>query len=180
MADKNKKKETDVDRIVEIRDEDKTELLIETNKNKEDGLNQFAARMKAYRTVLQMPQTEFAMKVGIPLRTYQNYETGRRYPKNMEVVNQAARALGTTAADLMGSEGGFIVEAGEKGTINDQRRMEQMVTQMSAMFAGGEIDEESKEKAMAALSEAYWRHKTENRQRFTPKKYRKDDESAEE
>lgn len=48
--------------------------------------------------------------------------------------------------------------------------MEQMVTQLSAMFAGGEIDQESKDAAMAALNAVYWKHKEENRERYTTKK----------
>ena len=138
--------------------------------------NRFARKLKDYRVSNRLSQEEFARKIGISMRTYQNYESGRRYPQNMDIVNKIANALGTTVEDLLGAEGGYIVEAGELGNLTDQRRMEQMVTQLSAMFAGGDIDEESKEAAMAALNEAYWRHKTENRQRYTPKKYRKDGE----
>ena len=44
------------------------------------------------------------------------------------------------------------------------------MTQLSAMFAGGEIDQESKDAAMAALNAVYWKHKEENRERYTTKK----------
>lgn len=137
--------------------------------------SQFGKKLKAYRMSLEMSQKDFAAFIGIPLPTYQNYEIGHRYPRNMEVVNKIAVALGTTAEDLLGAEGGYIMEAGEKGGSRDKKRMQQLVTQMSAMFAGGEIDEESKDAAMAALNEVYWKHKIENRQRYTPKKYRKDE-----
>lgn len=136
--------------------------------------NEFAKKLKDYRKAKRMSQTDFAGLIGMPYRTYQNYESGVRYPKNMEVVNKIAVALGTTAEDLLGPAGGYIVEAGELGNIRDQRRMSLIVTQLSALFAGGDIDEESKDAAMAALNEVYWKHKTENRERFTPKKYRKD------
>ena len=88
----------------------------------------------------------------------------------MEIVNKIAVALGVTAEDLLGTAGGYIVEANEKGGSRDRRRMEQMVTQLSAMFAGGEIDQESKDAAMAALNAVYWKHKEENRERYTTKK----------
>lgn len=136
---------------------------------------QFGKKLKAYRMSLEMSQKDFAAHIGIPLPTYQNYEIGHRYPRNMEVVNKIAVALGTTAEDLLGAEGGYIMEAGEKGGSRDKKKMQQLVTQMSAMFAGGEIDEESKDAAMAALNEVYWKHKIENRQRYTPKKYRKEE-----
>ena len=81
-----------------------------------------------------------------------------------------AVALGVTAEDLLGTAGGYIVEAGEKGGSGDRKRMEQMVTHLSAMFAGGEIDQEPKDAAMAALNAVYWKHKAENRERYTTKK----------
>lgn len=141
--------------------------------------NDFAKQLKQHRLALEMSQQDFAKFVGIPFRTYQNYECGHRYPKNMEVINKVAVALNVTVEDLLGPSGGYIVEAGEKGNSRDQRRMAQMVTQLSAMFAGGEIDQESKDAAMAALNDVYWKHKIENRQRFTPKKYRSDETSSE-
>ena len=132
--------------------------------------NDFGMKLKSYRKAREMSQADFAAFLGIPFRTYQNYESGHRYPRNMEVVNKIAVALGVTAEDLLGTAGGYIVEAGEKGGSRDRKRMEQMVTQLSAMFAGGEIDQESKDAAMAALNEVYWKHKTENRERYTTKK----------
>ena len=132
--------------------------------------NDFGMKLKSYRKAREMSQADFAAFLGIPFRTYQNYESGHRYPRNMEVVNKIAVALGVTAEDLLGAAGGYIVEANEKGNSRDRRRMEQMVTQLSAMFAGGEIDQESKDAAMAALNAVYWKHKEENRQRYTTKK----------
>lgn len=137
--------------------------------------NDFGLKLKSYRKAKEMSQKDFAEFLGIPYRTYQNYESGSRYPKNMEVINKIASALGITAEDLLGSAGGYIVEAGEKGGYRDVKRMEQMVTQLSAMFAGGDIDEESKDAAMAALNEVYWKHKQENRERYTTKKNKKEE-----
>ena len=147
--------------------------------------NEFAKKLKEYRKARRLSQQDFAAFIGMPYRTYQNYESGSRYPKNMEIVNKMATAIGTTTEDLLGAAGGYIVDAGEQGGIKDQRRMEQMVTQLSAMFAGGEIDEESKDAAMAALNEVYWKHKRENRERFTTnankaKKKAKKEKQAEE
>lgn len=135
-----------------------------------DKSNLLGKKLKQYRVAKEMSQKDFAAFLGMPFRTYQNYESGARYPKSLDIINQIAVALGITAEDLLGSAGGYIVEAGEKGNSRDQKRMEQMVTQLSAMFAGGEIDQESKDAAMAALNAVYWKHKEENRQRYTTKK----------
>ena len=96
--------------------------------------NDFAKQLKQH-LALEMSQQDFAKYVGISFRTYLNYECGHHYPKNMEVINKVAVALNVTVEDLLGPSGGYIVEAGEKGNSRDQRRMAQMVTQLSAMFA---------------------------------------------
>lgn len=62
-----------------------------------------------------------------------------------------AIALGVTAEDLLNMAGGYIVETDEKGGSRDRKCMEQMVTQLSAMFAGGEIDQDSKDAAYGLL-----------------------------
>ena len=85
--------------------------------------NDFGMKLKSYRKAREMSQADFAAFLGIPFRTYQNYESGHRYPRNMEVVNKIAVALGVTAEDLLGAAGGYIVEANEKGGSRDRRRM---------------------------------------------------------
>ena len=125
--------------------------------------NEIARRLKEYRKSQRMSQVDFAAFIGIPYRTYQNYESGSRYPKNMAVINKLATALGTTSAELIGAAGGYIGE----DNANEQCRMEQTVAQLSAMFSSNEIEEAAKDAAMAALSEAYWKHKLAKRERFT-------------
>lgn len=140
-----------------------------------------AAKLKSYRMAKEMSQKDFAAFLGIPFRTYCNYEAGHRYPRNMEIVNKMATALGVTTENLLGASGGYIVETNEKGDSRDRKKMEQMVTQLSAMFAGGDIDQESKDLAMAALNGVYWKHKKENRKRYTTNQNRdKNSEAAEE
>lgn len=135
------------------------------------------AKLKSYRKAKRMSQKDFAAFLGMSFRTYQNYEVGNRYPNSMDIINKIAVGLGTTTEELIGAAGGYIVEAGEKGSARDKKRMEQMVTQLSAMFAGGEIDQESKDAAMAALNEVYWKQKAENRERFTTKKNKDSNDS---
>ena len=127
--------------------------------------NDFGMKLKSYRKAREMSQADFAAFLGIPFRTYQKYESCHRYPRNMGVGNKIAVALGVTAEDLLGAAGGYIVEANEKGNSRDLRRMEQMVTQLSAMFAGGEIGQGSSDAAMASLNGVSWEHKWGNRQR---------------
>ena len=50
---------------------------------------------------------------------------------------------------------------------------EELVAGVSALFAGGELSENDKDAVMSALQDAYWMAKERNKEKYTPKKYRK-------
>ena len=131
----------------------------------------FKERLKEKRMEAGLTQVQLAEKAGVTARTIQNYELGNRKPSNMEVIQKIADALNTTTEDLLGSSGTYVVEAHEKGGSKAARDIEQLVSEVTGLFAGGELSEESLEGAMKALNDAYWIAKEKNR-KFTPKKYR--------
>lgn len=131
----------------------------------------FKERLKEKRMEAGLTQVQLAEKAGVTARTIQNYELGNRKPSNMEVIQKIADALNTTTEYLLGSSGTYVVEANEKGGSKAARDIEQLVSEVTGLFAGGELSEESLEGAMKALNDAYWIAKEKNR-KFTPKKYR--------
>ena len=131
----------------------------------------FKERLKEKRMEAGLTQVQLAEKAGVTARTIQNYELGNRKPSNMEVIQKVADALNTTTEYLLGSSGTYVVEAHEKGGSKAARDIEQLVSEVTGLFAGGELSEESLEGAMKALNDAYWIAKEKNR-KFTPKKYR--------
>lgn len=131
----------------------------------------FKERLKEKRMEAGLTQVQLAEKAGVTARTIQNYELGNRKPSNMEVIQKIADALNTTTEYLLGSSGTYVVEAHEKGGSKAARDIEQLVSEVTGLFAGGELSEESLEGAMKALNDAYWIAKDKNR-KFTPKKYR--------
>lgn len=131
----------------------------------------FKERLKEKRMEAGLTQVQLAEKAGVTARTIQNYELGKRKPSNMEVIQKIADALNTTTEYLLGSSGTYVVEAHEKGGSKAARDIEQLVSEVTGLFAGGELSEESLEGAMKALNDAYWIAKEKNR-KFTPKKYR--------
>ena len=131
----------------------------------------FKERLKEKRMEAGLTQVQLAEKAGVTARTIQNYELGNRKPSNMEVIQKNADALNTTTEYLLGSSGTYVVEAHEKGGSKAARDIEQLVSEVTGLFAGGELSEESLEGAMKALNDAYWIAKEKNR-KFTPKKYR--------
>ena len=137
----------------------------------------FKDRLKEKRLEAGLTQVELAVKAGVTTRTIQNYELGNRKPANMEVIQRIADALNTTTEYLLGSSGAYVVEAQERGGAKAARDIEELVSEVTGLFAGGELSEEAIEGAMKALNDAYWMAKEKNR-KYTPKKYRKSADST--
>ena len=135
----------------------------------------FRDRLKEKRLAAGMTQAELAEKVGISARTIQNYEMGTRKPRNLEVIQKIAEALRTTLDYLLGSSGAYVVAAQEKGGAKAARDIEALVSEVTGLFAGGMLSEESMDGAIKALNDAYWIAKEKNR-KYTPKKYRPDEQ----
>lgn len=55
----------------------------------------------------------------------------------------------------------------------DVREINDLIEEVSGLFAGGELPEEDKDNMMKAFTDIYFLSKEKNR-RFVPKKYRKD------
>ena len=131
----------------------------------------FKERLKEKRLEAGLTQAELAEKVSVTTRTIQNYELGSRKPGNMKVIGDIATVLGTTADYLLTSSGIYSVEVYQKGGAKAARDIDELVSEVTGLFAGGQLSEDALEGAMRALNDAYWMAKERNK-KFTPKKYR--------
>lgn len=133
----------------------------------------FGEKLRQKRIDAGIKQGELAKKVGVSLRTLQNYEGGTRNPSNMVVVQKLADTLGTTTSYLLGTAETLVIEARAKSGAQAARDIEQLVSEVSGLFAGGTLTEEAMDGAMRALSEAYWIAKDNNR-KYASNKTRKE------
>lgn len=131
----------------------------------------FSEKIKEARINAGLSQNELAKRAGIHYRTVQNWESGNRLPRSLDSVMRTAQVLGTTSESLLCESDQYIVEAHEKGGTKAARDVEELVSEVIGLFAGGDIDDEEKDGIMAALNEAYWVAKQKN-SKFIPKKYR--------
>ncbi|MDO4620358.1 MAG: helix-turn-helix transcriptional regulator [Lachnospiraceae bacterium] len=136
----------------------------------------FPERLKLKRQEAGMTQEQLAKATGMTTRTIQNYEMGARRPKNDDIIEKLASAIGCTYEELMGMGDVYIMDAQEKAGAKAARDMEEIVGEVVGLFAGGSMDEEAMDGVYRALSEAYWNAKDKNK-KYTPKKYRKDGEN---
>lgn len=130
----------------------------------------FSEKLKEKRAASGLTQTELAKRTGVTARTIQNYELGTRRPGNMVIVQRIAEALGTTTEYLLSSGETLVVEAHERGGARAARDINELVGEVTGMFAGGKLSDDALDGAMRALNEAYWIAKDKNKKYGRKKK----------
>ena len=123
----------------------------------------FKERLKEKRLEANLTQVQFAEKISVTARTIQNYELGTRKPTKFEVVEKLAEALNTTAEYLLGQGGMLVLAAQEQGGSKAAKDIDELVSEVSGMFAGGHLSDEALDGAMQALNKAYWIAKEKNK-----------------
>ena len=131
----------------------------------------FGERLRELRKEKNLSQEQLAAELKINKRSVLNYEAGHSMP-GIDVINRMKDFFKVRIEYLMDGEDEFISEAQARGGYRGKRGAEQLVKEVSGLFAGGELSEADKDAVMRALQEAYWEAKKENK-KYTPKKYRK-------
>ena len=132
----------------------------------------FKDKLKEKRLEANLTQVQLAEKVSVTPRTIQHYELCTRKPTKLDIVEKLAKALNTTPEYLLGQNGLLVVAAHEQGGSKAARDIDELVSEVTGMFAGGRLSDEALDGAMKALNDAYWIAKAKNK-KYTPKKYRK-------
>ena len=138
----------------------------------------FGDKIKELRNLVKISQQELANKTGLSLRSIQNYESNQRYPKDVAILNKLCIALNTTIEELMKDEDQFIQDAASKYGTRGKKDARVLIDELGGLFAGGELNEDDKDKVFRAITEMYWKAK-DNNKKYTPKKYKKNSESDE-
>lgn len=132
----------------------------------------FGEKLKKLRSEMGLKQDDVASAIGVTRRTYISYEQEGRYPRKREVYAKLAEVLECDVNYLMTENEEFVTGAGEKYGSRGKRQAEELVAELSGMFAGGELSESDKDAVMIALQKAYFECKEDNK-KYTPAKYRK-------
>jgi len=131
------------------------------------------------RLALNLSQIELAEKAGITERSIYNYEQTGILPRSA-VLKRLAEALNVSVAYLMdedetdkmknNDEELFIANAKNEFGHKGAREAQAVLDKASALFAGGELDDEAKEIFFKSLMEVYLESKAEAREKFAPKR----------
>ena len=138
----------------------------------------FGEKVKQARLAQNMSQSELAARTGITERSLYTYEQAGIIPR-MGNVKKLAQALGVSVSYLLEEQ-----ETDTKANINEElflanvkneygargaREASEVLDRASALFAGGELDEEAKELFFQSLMEIYLESKAEAREKFAPR-----------
>ena len=123
----------------------------------------FGEKLRTLRTTKGLSQEQLARSVGITLRAYSDYENNGIYPRKREMYSKLAEVLGCDVNYLLTEDEEFITVAGEKYGRTGKQQAEQLVAQLSGLFAGGQLTDADKDAVMIALQKVYFECKEDNK-----------------
>jgi len=127
----------------------------------------FAEKIRQLRSQKGLSQEAVAKAIGVTRRTYISYELDGRYPKKRERYAQLAEVFDVDINYLYTENEDFLNKASNQYGPRGMRQANALVSELSGLFAGGELSDDDRDAVMQSLQEAYWLAKKEN------KKYRK-------
>ena len=116
---------------------------------------EFSEKLKNIRISKGWSQEEAAERSGISRRTIQNYESGNMLPKKRSTYTVLADTFGVEEAVLLDSNIDFVLRANEQYGDSAMRQAMDLVADVKALWAGGEMAEEDMDEIMRSLQEAY-------------------------
>ena len=139
----------------------------------------FGEKLKSVRLTLNLSQSELAEKTGISERSLYTYEQTGILPRSNN-LRKLADALNVSVSYLLDDEETdpkknidhdiFIANSKNRCGYKGAREATELLSRASALFAGGELDDEAKELFFQSLMEVYLDSKQEARNKFSPKK----------
>ena len=132
----------------------------------------FGEKVKDARTKHGFSQVELAEKVGKSRRTVIDWENDKALPRTRNVYEDLAKILEVPVSYLLTDDAEFIVSAEEQFGYRGRKDAEELVSELTGLFAGGEMAEEDMDALMLAVQQAYVDAKRNNK-KYTPKKYLK-------
>jgi len=131
----------------------------------------FGEKLKAVRMQAGVSLDKLSAEIGVTKRTLINYESSQTLPP-IDFLPKVSKFFGIPIESLITEDEEILAEAYEKGGKKAAREVEELVNEVSGIFAGGRLSEDDKDAVMKALQNAYWVAKEENKRKFTPKKHR--------
>lgn len=139
---------------------------------------QLGDKIKAARLEAGLTQAQLAEKVGLSRKTITLYEANTRRPKNAATIIDLAHALGVATGYFLTNDellridqqDEFLARSGEQYGVRGKAQARLILEQASALFAGGELNQEDREAFFRTMTEIYFDAK-DKAKKYTPKKF---------
>jgi len=131
----------------------------------------FKDKLKELRESHNMTQAQLASLIDVSTRTLQNYEIGKTYPKNQSIIIKLSTVFNCDPSVLLEPEEGFLQEVSEQYGSKAMHQAKNILAQTSALFAGGELEEDDREAFMQAMMDIYFESKRKAK-KYTPNKFK--------
>ncbi len=131
-------------------------------------------RLKSLREEKGLTQMQLSELAGITTRQIQKYEGGQARPR-LDAADKLAKALNVSTDELLGNSDMFVAQAAETYGTRGAKQAKQLLEEVTGLFAGGELADEDMREMIDAIQEAYLIAKKNNK-KYTPKKYRNDEQ----
>ena len=133
----------------------------------------FGEKIREQRNKRGLSMEALAKELDIGLRTIARYEQGGSYPQNREVYKKLADFFEVDVNYFLTEDEEFLTEAAAKYGRRGLSQAQAVLEQASALLAGSELSDDDKLAFVHEIQELYFDSKERARQKFTPKKYRK-------
>ena len=139
----------------------------------------FSKNLNYYLDKYGKSQKEVAKAIGVIPQTFNTWCTGQSIPR-MGSVQALADYFGIGKSDLIEEKSDRAIELNKRDERDIAKRLEQTLNDLEQnqdglMFSGEPLDDETKELLKASLENSIRIAKINAKQKFTPKKYRKDE-----
>lgn len=136
-------------------------------------------RLRKLLEINNMTQAELAKKMDTTTATLSRYVTGKRQPKG-EIVAKMAYLLNTTSDYILTGKESDESELNNRDKKDIEKDLKKIMDDFKsgeagpAFYDGVELDDDDLEKLEIAMRTALEIAKVKNKEKYTPKKYKKD------
>lgn len=132
-----------------------------------------AKNIRHYMSIFNVTQTEICNTLGIKMPTFSDWVNAKTYPR-IDKIELMANYFGISKADLVEEHTSLTKkDTRDIEKILDQTR-EQLTSQEGLMFEGEPATPEAVDSILAAMQVGMEMAKLKNKEKYTPKKYKKD------
>ncbi|MEA3423524.1 MAG: helix-turn-helix transcriptional regulator, partial [Bacillota bacterium] len=112
-------------------------------------------KIKLLRHEHNMTQPDLAKKLSVTVRTIAYYENNERQPKKALIL-ELCKLFNVTTDYLLSNDESFLVDAEDEYGYRGKKKAEEFIRETNTLFAGGELNDEDREKVFKAITEIYW------------------------